>query len=871
MAPAATVTTGANPEDTASGPGKVKQTRRRQRLSCIECTRRRQKCDRQIPCGLCVSRGISQLCRWEPLVSRPAPQKPPEGAPVASHQSTIAALSARIAVLEQTILRQNALAQSATSGELADGSANTDVNERLLHEPLGANGDSSTPDEPGTNTSEHPSDSAELSRYDFDVQLAAIRMAHMSLAPQNEYVGGGTVICAIHKLGDPESYRYPYSRSTTAYTLRNAYQPGSNPMTEPVQKLLAGLPSRETVTELVNAFFAERGWQFGLPETWFKNALQRMWAHLDIRCLGISCHMSGGCARCTREVNPHWLALLFAVMALAPRRIVGMSARVHFWSAMEARRLIGDIMISTPAYSMAPSECMVHGIVLSCIAACLLAAYLSDRGRVSDAWKIVGCSVRNAQAVGLHRDPGWSKWEKMDREECELRLLAWWFLITSDRAYSLILGRPTIAGEGTYDVKLVPGAVHGDGSPNPYMHYQHAFIGLMHLVEETVTKCIGILTPSYATVLEVDRKFKQWLDKVDPSMNWRQPHTLPPSPTQVDYAIAFQRHYCAAYYLGTLMNLHRPYLMHAPPILPPPNSPSSVTSAVLNPSRERCIELGMELVRVLCDAQEEVAQWDTEQMPFVAFHYAYFVFDGAVAMVGALSQDPPHAKAKECLALIDRATRMLEMCKEANRGATDGEADVSSRAVTILGALRKAGRWDERFGTKRGGEASASAAKGHTPASSPSSSGTSRSGSIEAQSAQWDPFSSSVTMPVAPGAPSFAELAGLNAAFAPPAANSPFPFLNAPRQSSAFPPMPGPLHVQSSHTQSMYYGDARGDVSMAAPVMDLGGNTSKASLQTMVMPFDMLLNSNSYDIDWDAVMGSTGWGGDGTSGVGQTI
>ena len=56
------------------------------------------------------------------------------------------------------------------------------------------------------------------------------------------------------------------------------------------------------------------------------------------------------------------------------------------------------------------------------------------------------------------------------------------------RQYSLILGRPTIAGEDTFDVKLVPGAVHGDGSPNPYMHYQHAFISLMHLVDETVTK-----------------------------------------------------------------------------------------------------------------------------------------------------------------------------------------------------------------------------------------------------------------------------------------------------------------------------------------------------------------------------------------------
>ena len=143
--------------------------------------------------------------------------------------------------------------------------------------------------------------------------------------------------------------------------------------------------------------------------------------------------MSGGCARCTKEVNPHWLMLVFSVLALAPRKLVGTTARVYFWKAMEARRLIEDIMICTPAYSLAPTECMVHGISLSCIASTLLASYLSNRGRVSDAWKIVGCALRNAQAVGLHRDPGWHKWEKMDREECELRLLAWWDLIISDR------------------------------------------------------------------------------------------------------------------------------------------------------------------------------------------------------------------------------------------------------------------------------------------------------------------------------------------------------------------------------------------------------------------------------------------------------
>ena len=41
----------------------------------------------------------------------------------------------------------------------------------------------------------------------------------------------------------------------------------------------------------------------------------------------------------------------------------------------------------------------------------------------------------------------------------------------------------------------------------------------------------------------------------------------------------------------------------------------------------------------------------------------------------------------------------------------------------------------------------------------------------------------------------------------------------------------------------------------------------------MVMPFDMLLNSNSYDIDWDAVMGSasTGTGTGNATGTGNPI
>ena len=42
-------------------------------------------------------------------------------------------------------------------------------------------------------------------------------------------------------------------------------------------------------------------------------------------------------------------------------------------------------------------------------------------------------AVRLAQALGLHRDPGWKKWEEMQPIDRELRITSWWLLMVSDR------------------------------------------------------------------------------------------------------------------------------------------------------------------------------------------------------------------------------------------------------------------------------------------------------------------------------------------------------------------------------------------------------------------------------------------------------
>ena len=137
------------------------------------------------------------------------------------------------------------------------------------------------------------------------------------------------------------------------------------------------------------------------------------------------------------------------------------------------------------------------------------------------------------------------------------------------------------------------------------------------------------------------------------------------------------------------------------------NPHANATSTISPPSAadptqpfERCLEVAAELIRVICDAHDEAARLDpAPPMPTFLFHYVYFVFDAAVALAGGLSPDidPPHPRACELLALIDRAVVTLAAARDANTVYSEAEARAPTRAIEILAALRRVGRWDERF------------------------------------------------------------------------------------------------------------------------------------------------------------------------------
>jgi Fungal Zn(2)-Cys(6) binuclear cluster domain len=51
-------------QDEAAEPPRVVQRRRRPPLSCVECRRRKLKCDRSLPCGQCVRSKTAESCAF---------------------------------------------------------------------------------------------------------------------------------------------------------------------------------------------------------------------------------------------------------------------------------------------------------------------------------------------------------------------------------------------------------------------------------------------------------------------------------------------------------------------------------------------------------------------------------------------------------------------------------------------------------------------------------------------------------------------------------------------------------------------------------------------------------------------------------------
>jgi hypothetical protein len=244
----------------------------------------------------------------------------------------------------------------------------------------------------------------------------------------------------------------------------------------------------------------------------------------------------------------HKLALLFMILAIGS--LVDIKHTAYNIEAEKYHQLARASLFQSSLFED-PTISAVQSMFLM-----TFYLFLSDRhgSNSGTRWAIIGIAVKIAQCIGLHRDP--SKWG-VDQKETLRRRELFWELYTYDSWQCWTFGRPPTFYLSHIDCKL-PYADPGDES---FHAWKHRFTSeCMSVVHD---QAFGAKTPTYATVLQLDRKLRAF--PVPPNLQVAGFGNSSPSESrhQESVSLILQRHIVLALREMNLLYLHRSFFARA--------------------------------------------------------------------------------------------------------------------------------------------------------------------------------------------------------------------------------------------------------------------------------------------------------------------
>ncbi|KIK68953.1 hypothetical protein GYMLUDRAFT_67663 [Collybiopsis luxurians FD-317 M1] len=498
---------------------KAKKTRRRLRLSCVECTKRRQKCDRANPCGLCTSRGVAHLCRWSSVpFARPTPARPPSHARLTTEledKIKIQQLSDRICALETQ------LESGSTNRYCLDSSGQFTS---TTGSPLFTLGQSSTSLSSDKDNAPSNFSSPEPTRWISDQEQAHLLASRLnfnsdmleSISPslgqlvgyQEERLGPGS---SLHILQHIIRNHAPevYARTENSHSCFDIFmKPTFGQNTIQLATLLEKVPLQSDAEQLINSYFHYANWNFGLLESWTRTAVNQMYEFIHYPG-----SLPGNC------LSPNWLCLFFAILASVPLDVT-ITDNVHdseeFLMCSIAALRIADDMQDRSSKDLSSLE----GTLLTCLAIPMLSKRYAALGRLGEAWKLLGNGVRIAQSLGLNCDSENMSWTT--DEKC-LRRLAWINLAIWDRLYSLLFNRPSMSFRRFSNIFLESTNL-SEGLISAYLSALH---DLSLLAEDINELCLMRDSCQASAILRLDYKLHEWEKSNDYGKTFGYEHTGP--------------------------------------------------------------------------------------------------------------------------------------------------------------------------------------------------------------------------------------------------------------------------------------------------------------------------------------------------------
>ncbi|CAE6442569.1 unnamed protein product [Rhizoctonia solani] len=361
--------------------------RKRMHYACVECNRRKHKCDRKIPCGPCTQRGIADTCR------------PFEDGD--EHGDLRARLS-RVEHLLDGLLAREKVTTNSSAPDSSDG--------RSRRSPTASG-----------------SDRRELEERDEHLDGGLTGAA-------GNYFGGNALPSVTSTSIEaevrgnpnaPQNHSSTLSARTTQanLALRQLIAEGGAPP-EILLNLLSELPPKDDISTLLDIFFRDiNPVRFPLPEKDVRRAFNELNA------------FTWGTAREDGDdgaAHLIFLPLLFMIIATTTFCLpLAMSKRVDVKT--QAKRYYHSYRRAASVASLLPATTtLVYAHMLA-------TRFLIIIRTPGDAWSLLGATLRTAQALGLHRDGARLG---LSAPEAERRRRLWSHLFYSDSSICLMLGRP---------------------------------------------------------------------------------------------------------------------------------------------------------------------------------------------------------------------------------------------------------------------------------------------------------------------------------------------------------------------------------------------------------------------------------------------
>ncbi|KAJ4478167.1 fungal-specific transcription factor domain-containing protein [Lentinula aciculospora] len=487
--------------------------RNRVSFSCSECHRRKQKCDRQMPCSHCIARKVPELCKAY--------------TPGKSDQD----LNLRIARLEQII--EMALPQFS---DLESSGFNFPERQRSM---------SMTEDDLHSQHEDHDASGGAFQSGKWYGNSASGSIAPASVLEQLEN--------AVMQSKEASSNNtihsvVPVLEPSAADNLKTLVQEcGVSP--HKIPEILQELPPLRTSDAYIDYYFTSLNWtRYAISEPEFRSAYAAVCAHGSH---GLSA---------TNPNDVRFLPLLFVVLAisarLAPEDLAGdarhrrITSLRYYWSSRRSLLIAAAIQPDS------------LDIVLTRL---LSARFLTFDRRITECWSQLGAAVRTAEALGLHRD-GASM--GMEPAMVEYRRRIWSYLYHADRSYALVLGRPHSI-QDDYTSTLPPSNIDDD-SPAAFKQVPHPLsiptrmtcIILRHQLASIIGRIVHhfqkVRTPShYSEVCALDDDILRYVSNLPPH------YSLNPD-TSLDEEkpyIPVHRFLLITEVLFVRTSLHRPYIL----------------------------------------------------------------------------------------------------------------------------------------------------------------------------------------------------------------------------------------------------------------------------------------------------------------------